>query len=134
MWQDRCDAELYLQEYLRRVEGLRKADIEVFLPYILNFRSNFLTWLPVGSLIPRNILQRLETISSPKHIPKAVASKLREIWAWGQEVKRTTVDQTCEELPRFKELLQGFVTSSGGLLQAIENFRSIICAFLGQTI
>ena len=46
VWQDRSDAELYLQEYLRRVEGFGKADIEVFLQYDLDFRTNFLAWLP----------------------------------------------------------------------------------------
>ena len=85
-WQNRTDAELYLQEYLRKVEGFGKADIEVFLQYDLDFRGNFLAWLPLGPLIPRNILRRLETICSPKCTPKAVASKLRELWAWGQEV------------------------------------------------
>jgi len=74
VWQDRCDAELYLQEYLRRVEGFGKADIEVFLQYDLNFRANFLAWLLVGPLIYRNILRRLEIICSPKYTPKAVAS------------------------------------------------------------
>ena len=130
VWQDRSDAELYLQEYLRRVEGFGKADIEVFLQYDLNFRANFLAWLPVGPLIPRNILRRLEIICSPKYTPKAVASELRELWAWGQEVNRTTVDRTCDELPRFKELWQGFVTSSGGVPQATETFRSSIRACL----
>ena len=43
--QNRSIAELYLQECLRRVEGFGKADIEVFLQYDLNFRSNFLAWL-----------------------------------------------------------------------------------------
>jgi len=115
---------------LRRVEGFGKADIEVSLQYNLDFRSNILAWLPVGTLMARNILRRLETICSPKYTPKAVASELRELWAWGQEVNRTTVDRTCEELPRFKELWQGFVTSSGGVPQAIENFRSSIHAYL----
>jgi len=130
VWQDHSDAELYLQEYLRKVEGFGKADIEVFLQYNLNFRANFLAWLPVGPLIHRNILRRLEIICSPKYTPKAVASELRELWAWGQEVNRTTVDRNCEELPRFKELWQGFVTSSGGVPQAIETFRSSIRACL----
>ena len=71
---------------MRKVEGFGKVDIEVFLQYDLDFRGNFLAWLPLGPLIPRNILRRLETICSPKCTPKAVASKLRELWAWGQEV------------------------------------------------
>ena len=128
--QNRTDAELYLQEYLRKVDGFGKADIEMFLQYDLDFRANFLAWLPLGPLIHRNILRRLETLCSPKYTPKAVASELRELWAWGPEVNRTTVDRTCEELPRFKELWLGFVTSSGGVQQAIENFRSSIRAYL----
>ena len=80
---------------MRRVEGFGKADIEVFLQYDLNFRSNFLAWLPVGPLIPRNILRRLKTICSLKFLPKAVASELRELWVWGQEVNRI-VDLTCK--------------------------------------
>lgn len=122
--QSRSDAELFLQEYLRKVNGFGIADIEVFLQCDLNFRENFLAWLPLEPLIPKNILRRLETLISPKYIPKAVAQELREMWACGQEVNKTSVDETCAALPRFKCVWDSFVTSQGDVVKAIERFRS----------
>ena len=123
------DAEMYLQEYLSKVKGFEKADIEVFLQCDLNFREQFLAWLPLETHIPRNILRRLETLSDPKYLPKAVATELREMWTCGQEVNQTSVYETCIALPRFKTLWDRVVACSGDVRKATESFRSSIRAY-----
>ena len=76
-----CNPELFLSEYLAKLDNFTIADVEVLLQVDLNFRDQFLSWIPLrGSLVRRNIVRVLRTLVDPKNIPRAVAMELRDLW------------------------------------------------------
>ena len=52
-----CNPELFLSEYLAKLDNFTIADVEVLLQVDLNFRDQFLSWIRLrGSLVRRNIV------------------------------------------------------------------------------